>query len=311
MENALQTKKRTRSGKKSTSVVFLAIALVVLIAYTLFLFFLLGWGFVASFKSDLDFILYPDKLLPAKELGGFHFKNYITAFKGMRVPLNRGQSEGYVYADKMLLYSLYWVVGSALLNTFSTMLVAYCCARFHNKLFSKIIYVGTVFAISIPLIGTAPAQMKLVSQLHLYNSLLLMPAFKLSFISTYFLVFYAIFLKVPAGFREAAEIDGAGHWIIFFKVNFPMVMNTAVAVFILFFIQYWNDYSVPMMYLPSYPTLAQGLYELMNGQASRDPRMHTGVSLAAALMVAVPPLVLFVAFRSKIMANVSVGGLKG
>lgn len=85
MENALQTKKRTRSGKKSTSVVFLAIALVVLIAYTLFLFFLLGWGFVASFKSDLDFILYPDKLLPAKELGGFHFKNYITAFKGMRV----------------------------------------------------------------------------------------------------------------------------------------------------------------------------------------------------------------------------------
>lgn len=306
-----QKKMKKKSGKNHANVVFRVIALVVLIAYTLFLFFLLGWGFLASFKSDLDFIIYPSKLFPSGEFGGFQFVNYVKAFKGMKVPMDRATSDGYVYADRMLLYSMYWAVGSAFLNTFTTMLVAYCCALFRKKLFSRIIYVGTVFAISLPLIGTMPAQIKLVTELGLYNNPLLMPAMKISFISTYFLVFYAIFLDVPEAYREAAQIDGAGHWTILFKISMPMVKNTFLSVFILFFIQYWNDYSVPMMFLPNYPTLAQGLYELMNGQASRDPEMHTGVSLAAALMVAMPPLILFVAFRSKIMENIAIGGIKG
>ncbi|MGN1076965.1 MAG: carbohydrate ABC transporter permease [Candidatus Gallimonas sp.] len=291
--------------------IFLLVSLLVLLAYTLFLAFILGWGLISSLKSGLDFILFPGNLFPSRNFGGFHFENYVTAFQGMKVPLDRGKVDGFVYADTMLLYSLYWTVGSAFLNTFTITLVSYCCARFKNRMFSKIIYFVTVFAISIPLIGTMPSQMKLVTKLGLYNNLLLMPAFKISFISTYFLVFYSLFVKIPVSYREAAEIDGAGHWTIFLRITLPMVSNTFIAVFILLFIQYWNDYSVPMMFLPSYPTLAQGLYELMNGQASRDPNMHSGVKLAAAFIVALPPFVLFIVFRKKIMENVSMGGIKG
>lgn len=304
-------RKPTGAGRRKNGRVFLIVALLVLVAYTLFLAFIFAWGLLSSLKGGLDFILFPGSLFPSSKFGGFHFENYAAAFRGMKVPLDRGKADGFIYADKMLIYSLYWTVGSAFLNTFTTTLVAYCCARFKNRLFSRIIYFVTVFAISIPLIGTMPAQMKLVMKLGLYNSLFLMPALKISFISTYFLVFYSLFVKIPVSYREAAEMDGAGHWTVFLKITLPMVTNTFMAVFILLFIQYWNDYSVPMMFLPNYPTLAQGLYELMNGQASRDPNMHSGVKLAAAFIVAMPPFILFVAFRGKIMENVSMGGIKG
>lgn len=284
----------------------------VLICYTVFLFSMMGWAFFSSFKHKLDFILYPTSLFPSKELGGWHFKNYITAYLTMNVKLDlAGGATKYVYAEGLLLNSAIWIFGSVLLNTFTTALVSYCCARFSRKLFSKIIYFTTVFAISMPIIGSLPSQMRIIRFLHLYNSLMLIPATKISFISIYFLVFYAIFSKIPSSYREAAEIDGAGDWMVFFRIALPMVTNTLVAIFILNFITYWNDYTFPMMFLPSYPTLAQGVYDLINGQGSRNANLSDATALATSLMVALPPIIVFIIFRNKIMNNVTMGGIKG
>ncbi len=206
-----------RPKKKFKINVFLIISLIVLSAYTILLFLLLGWGLINSLKHEFNFTLYPAKLFPEHDLmeiaiktgsvkNGFeyYFGNYLNAFKLVKLTIE--ETGDVVYMPHMLLYSIYWAVGSSFLNVFTTALVAYCCARFSSKMFSKIIYYTIVFIIAIPLIGTMPAQLRLVSDLRLYNNLLLMPALKLSFTSSYFLVFYSIFRRVPDSFREAARV---------------------------------------------------------------------------------------------------------
>jgi ABC-type glycerol-3-phosphate transport system permease component len=131
---------------------------------------------------------------------------------------------------------------------------------------------------------------------------------KTTFASSYFLVFYALFLKTPRAYREAAELDGAGNWTIYFKVYLPMVMNSAVAVFLLLFIGYWNDYATPMLFWPSRPTISQGLYEFQN---SRHRLASDPVKFAGSFLVCLPSLAVFLIFREKIMNNVTMGGLKG
>ncbi len=324
MEEILYTqRKKRRSNKiKKKNVVFSVISLVILISYTVCLFFILGWGLVSSFKNQYNFTLYPGKFFPDHSLYKllkskglvdnafqYYFGNYINQFKHVKYVIPQtGESVGLI---RMFIYSVYWGAGSAFLNVFTTALVAYVCSRFAKRMFSKIIYIGIVFVMSIPLIGTAPAQLEMINRFQLYDNLLLVPAMKISFTSSYFLVFYSIFQGIPTSYREAAEIDGAGHWTIYFRIVMPMASSTLAAVFILLFITYWNDYSTPMMYLPSYPVLARGLYEITIGQQSRDPGVHTGIKLAAAYTIALPPFIFFIVFREKIMGNIAIGGLKG
>ena len=304
-------KVKTNSIKKR-NYLFIILSCTVLGVYSLLMIAILGWAFLSSFKHKFDFIEFPTSLFPSSKYGGWHFDNYSIAYLTMHIIINLPQGAvRYVYAEEMLLNSVVWTIGSAFLNTFTTALVAYCCARFSRRKFATIIYFITVFAISIPIIGSLPSQMKILRWLNIYDTYFVIPFMKMSFVSSYFLVFYAIFMKLPTSFREAAEVDGAGHWRIFFQIVLPMVMNTLVAVFILFFISYWNDYSAPMMFMPSKPTIAQGLYDLMNGQSSRNKNLSDATSLAAALLVAIPPIIIFAIFRDKLMTNVTMGGIKG
>ncbi len=304
------------SVEKKSNAVFKIIALSVLILYAAAMIIMVGWAFISSFKARGDFTLYPAKLFPKYD--GWQWKNYFYAYEMLCIPLNLPDGGVYnVLAPEMLLYSMIWVIGSVFFNTFTTVLVAYCCARFSKHAFSKIIYTVTVLAISIPIIGSLPAQMSMVRRLQIYDTFLVLPITKISFVSTHFLVFYAIFARIPSTYHEAAELDGAGHWMIFLRIILPMITNTLIAVVVLNFISYWNDYSTPMMFMPSYPTLAQGLYTLINGDVDGatidygSKYMTKATKLAAAFMGAFPSLLIFLVFREKIMTNVTMGGLKG
>ena len=302
--------------KTNNNLIFRIIAIAILSAYALFMFCMLGWALISSFKSRGDFTLYATSLFPKYD--GWQWKNYYYAYDMLCIPINLPTGGiYYVYTGEMLLYSVIWVFGCVFCNTFTTVLVAYCCARFSKQAISKIMYTITVLAISIPIIGALPSQMSIIRALNLYDNFLVLPFTKISFVSSYFLVFYAIFVKVPTTYHEAAELDGAGHWTIFLRIIVPMIANTLLAVSVLNFIYYWNDYSTPMMFLPSYPTFAQGLYTLINGDVDGatidygSKYLTKATRLAAALMGAIPSILVFVAFREKIMTNVTMGGLKG
>ena len=70
----------------------------------------------------------------------------------------------------------------------------------------------------------------------------------------------------------------------------------------------WNDYQTVILYLPSYPTLASGLYEYQI-IAERIP--DTPSFFAGLIISMIPTIALFAAFSNKVMTNLAVGGIKG
>ncbi len=75
---------------------------------------------------------------------------------------------------------------------------------------------------------------------------------------------------------------------------------------LLSFISFWNDYYTPMVFLPENPTMSYGLFLFQT-----DNKASVPVQLSACLLACLPILAVFVAFKDKIMSNVTMGGIKG
>ena len=127
----------------------------------------------------------------------------------------------------------------------------------------------------------------------------------------YYLVFYSAFKAIPKDYAESALLDGANHLMVFMRIMLPLVMTLVGAIFLLFFIQYWNDYQYPMIFLPSMPTASYALYLFINvGGGDGIVAGNTPLRIAAGFLVFIPILVIFVIFRNKIMGNLQEGGIK-
>ena len=115
-------------------------------------------------------------------------------------------------------------------------------------------------------------------------------------------------MKIPTSYSEAARIDGAGNLRIFISVVFPLVRNMFLTVFILHFITCWNEYQVPLLYLPSMPTVAFGVYEFTNSQLNELSSIP--MKLTGCMLMLFPVLIVFAIFNKQLMEGVSMGGLK-
>ena len=125
----------------------------------------------------------------------------------------------------------------------------------------------------------------------------------------YFFVFLSIFKGIPNAFAEAAKIDGASHFRVFVLIMLPLVKTTFFTVLLIRFIEFWNDYQTPLIYLPSFPTVARGLFAF-NLSTANEIASVPG-KLAGAMVMLLPILVVFVLFHKRLMGNLTMGGLKG
>lgn len=296
-------KKSNDLTQKSKSIsIFYIIVGAVLFLYALIMIFALGWGVVTSLKSKADF---------RTNVLGFptviKFDNYITAIQGLSIKIRSGAG----YRDVMLLEmfgnSILYAVGCAFLTTACQLVTAYVVREFPCK-FSSILY-GTVIAcMLIPIVGSDASLMNVLVTLGIYDTIFGAWLMKSFFIGVYFLIFHATFTKLPEAYTEAAQIDGAGYWRIFTMVIFPLVKSMFLTIFLLNFISYWNDYQVPLLYLPSMPTVAYGVYEFSRSQLnelSSIPMKMTG-----CMLMLIPILAVFLIFNKRLMEGVSMGGIK-
>ena len=118
---------------------------------------------------------------------------------------------------------------------------------------------------------------------------------------------YAFFKSVPWSYAEAVFIDGGNHFTVFFRIMLPLAMPMVTTLFILSAIAGWNDYTTPMLYFPSFPNVAMGLYMVSQTLTRGDMSTY----YAALVITTVPVVALFAGFSDKIMKNYSIGGLKG
>ena len=207
----------------------------------------------------------------------------------------------------MLLNSVWFSFGTAFLPIFFASMTSYvvCKYRFPGRNF---LYSLVIVTMMIPIYGSLPAQYRLFDNLGMVDSPLILLYYCSGF-GTNFLVIYSFFKGISWSYAEAAFLDGANEFQVFFKIMFPMAMPAVSAIFIIAFTGGWNDYLTPILYMSrSFPTLASGiyLYEKKISYASNHPVYFAGVIISL-----IPILVLFGAFQNTIMSNVYAGGLKG
>ena len=115
-------------------------------------------------------------------------------------------------------------------------------------------------------------------------------------------------MAIPESFSEAAKIDGAGNFTIMVTIMLPLVKTTFSTIFLIYFINFWNDYQTPLLYMPNRPTISYGLYRFgnsVNAELSSVPMQIMG-----SMLVFIPILLVFTLFSKKMMGNISMGGLK-
>lgn len=262
------------------------------------------WGFTVSLKSTWSYI--------AKGPFGFSFdfsfENYGTVFKVFKATaVYRDGSTKTVYFEGMLLNSVLYAIGCALSQTVCTAIVAYTTSKFPFK-FSKVIYVTVLITMIMPIVGSMPSEIQMAQALGIYNTFIGMIIMKFSFLGMYYLVLYEAFKGVPKEMREAALVDGASNIRIFLQIMVPLVKSMILTIFLLYFVIYWNDYQIPMIYLKSRPTLSLGLFKYTTEGSSEVS--NTPAQLAGCFAVFIPIFILFLVFHKRFMNPVDVGGIK-
>lgn len=276
--------------------IIFAIIWVVFFIYSLSLLYPLFWGFISSLKTPYEYYQNPFSF---PEI--IQWVNYSKALKELSV-----NDTSYF---QMTFNSLWLTLGGTFISLFCGTITAYVPARydFPGKRF---IYGLNMFLMLVPIYGTMAAGYRLYSKYNLLNSPLFLLTYTGGLGGIGFLIMNSFFTGLPRDFSEAAEIDGAGHWYIFFRIMVPLASGPILVNMIGSFIGFWNDYLTPLLYFDSMPTLASGLYTFQQISVSRYGNYP--VYFAGALISMLPILVMFV-FCHRRMFNgmVTTGGLKG
>ena len=287
--------------KEKKSVLSIAV-FVILAVYVLALFIPIIWAIYSSFNDPSaydEFYLSSDAPFPTK----LTFENFRIALVDFRLDKSEGQ---YTFLQ-MIVNSIIYTIGSAFFYTLTPCLVAYCAARFKFK-FSKILYAFVIVTMALPIVGTMPSEWAMLKTLHLDDSFFGMFVLRMNFLSINFLIFHAQFEMIPMTYSEAAKVDGASNFRIMTTVIFPQAFPTMVTIFLLSFLTFWNDYQIPRVYMPSYPTVSEGLWTF--GQMSLDFEAAP-IKLAGFIGLTLPIVITFALLNRFLKLNVATGGIKG
>ena len=280
--------------------VLYAIVFIIFLAYAVSLLFPLFWLLVNSLQDRTIYELnqmYGEGFAFPTSL---HWENYSYAF----TQLSYNGANIFMMFFNSIWYTLAWVLGGVLMSAFT----GYALAKYRFKA-RGLMYGAIIFTMTVPTVGTTGAMFNLVyNVLHLYDSPLYVILKHLCGTGLNFLVMYGFFKNVSWSYAEAAFMDGAGHARVFFSIMLPMALPATVTLCILAGISAWNEYMDVLMYLPSFPTIASGMY----GVSRTLPREGNSPAYFAALVISmIPVLVVFSCFSNVIMKNFAVGGLKG
>jgi raffinose/stachyose/melibiose transport system permease protein len=122
------------------------------------------------------------------------------------------------------------------------------------------------------------------------------------------LLFRAFIATIPKELDEAALIDGASPWRLFFSVIFPMLRSVSVTVIVVQSVQIFNDFVNPLYFLPGEENATVQL-TLFNFSSQFSTQYH--LLFTDILLITIPPLIMFMFFNRRIVAGMTAGAIKG
>jgi multiple sugar transport system permease protein len=263
------------------------VTLIILSVIMLFPFF---WLIRSAFMTQREIQTMPIKWLPSQ----FNFDNFIGALSA---------APFIIYFRNSALLVIVNMVGSILSSSF----VAFGFGRLKYK------GQGVLFALLISTM-MIPATVLMIPQfigwtvIGAYNSFipLMLPAFFGS--AFYVFLLRQFYLSIPKDYDEAAFVDGANYFTIYWRIIMPLSKPALCSVGVFTFMGTWNDFMGPLLYLErqSLRTVALGL-QIFLGQY----RVQLNYLMAASTLAVIPMVVLFFLAQRYFIEGITFSGLKG
>lgn len=268
-------------------------AYLILFAWVGFTVIVIGWIFAASLSTSRE-IFRGDVL---KFESGFHWENYITAWKTQNVS---------VFFVNSLLYATLSCVGILFISAPA----AYVLSRF-TFLGNKTIKTSFVIGMSIPLIMIILPLFGIITKIGFTGNravlIILYICLNIPFTTTFLLNFFS---NLSRSYEEAAAIDGCSPMKTFWVIMLPLAQPGIITVTIFNFLAVWNEYFMALIFANSdrMKSVGVGLFSMV---AALKAVGDYGSLFAAVIIVFMPTFLLYIFLSEKIIAGVTGGGVKG
>jgi multiple sugar transport system permease protein len=283
MDAAVQAHLAKRLNRFLSYFLLIFVAIIVLLPFAAML--------TTSIKQMSEFNVWPIKLLPEAP----QWSNYAAVFKMapyLRVAL-RTAGLGIVVS---------------LLVTTSSSLIGFAFARFPVK-GSKTLFLIVVGLMIIPYIVVLIPQFVMYSRLHLINTYWPWIFSAVAGNSFYIFLFRQFFLAFPSELEDAAEVDGAGPFRIFWQIFLPNSKPVIATVMVFAFVSVWSDYMTPLILLNDDKTLLS--VKIATSYSNPQGVWLTTIAMAANVLYVLPLLIVFFLAQKHILKGVIMSGLKG
>ncbi len=277
-----------RSPRRVFSEVFVTLIMTVFVLIILYPFIVM---LLVSLKDTKEALVSPNSI-PDRLM----WENYLKAWKSMNYP-------------KVFANTVYVTAASLVGIILFSGICSYVIAWSRHKKFYNGIYLLFICGIMIPFYTALVPLTKLMTNLHLNNSLTGMILFYIGRNMPMAVFLYTGFIRsVSVEILEAGRVDGADVWKLYWKIMFPIMKPITSTILVLDALGIWNDYLFPKIMLIGKDlrtiTLAQAYFKGENSGMMN-------LTFAAYILTIIPVILFYFAFQKNIVEGVAAGAVKG
>lgn len=274
------------------TLVFTGASQLFMLVWAILVVFPFAWMIFSSFKTDKEIFFSPWSLPSA-----LRWENFARAWTQASI-------------GQYFLNSLIVVAGSLTLTLAVSSMAAYVLARYEfpgSRIIFYAFLIGLMFPIFLALVPLffVVRDLKMLSSYH--GLILVYTAYSLPF-SIFFLT--GFFRTLPTEVAEAAIIDGANDYTVFWRVMLPMAQPGLVTVGIFNFLGQWNQFILPLVLNPDQKryVLSQGLafLAIQQGYQSDWSALFAGLTITM-----LPTIAVYIIFQRRLEHGLTAGALKG
>ena len=251
------------------------------------------WMITSSFKTYKEIFTFPPTLIPE----AWHWENFVSAFT-------------YQPFAKQYFNSLYIAVlvtaGVLVISSLSG--YAFARINFKGRNFFFLILLSSLM---MPPEVTIIPNYLIMNRLGLTNThvpLILIPILGAGSVFATFMM-RQFFITLPKEMEDAAKIDGLGWWGIFWQVGLPLARAPLAAVAIITFLNSWNSFLEPLIYLSDKTKFTLPL--ALTGYIDAYGAPMWSIQMAATTLSILPVLIFFILAQQQVVESFAMSGVKG
>lgn len=277
----MKEKSGITGGKIAVYVILILLSILTIIPF--------AWMLSASLKLNKDVFAWPMQWIPAEP----QWQNYVNIWT--KIPLM-----------KFISNTAILTVVVTLLQLLTSSFAAYAFAKLRFK-GRNLLFLGYIATIAMPWQVYMVPQFLMMSGMGLNDKLLAMVCLQ-AFSAFGVFLMKQFYDGIPDELCEAARIDGLSEYGIWRRIMLPLSKPSLATLTIFTFVNTWNDFLGPLLYLhtESKKTLQLGL-RMFIGQYSAE----YGLIMAASVVALIPVLIVFLALQKYFVQGIASSGLKG